>query len=315
MPYRAGRLIIWFDKRQRDVSPKIIYVAMISSKQISKKYQLRPRKRLGQCFLQDANIVRKIVGHAGLRSDDTVVEIGAGLGAMTGLIAAVARQVLALEIDQHLVDALRGELRDLDNVRIIHTDVLTFDLSQAANDLSVKKLKIMGNIPYNISTPILFHLLQYRSFISSAILMVQKEVAERISAHPGTKSYGIPSVFTSVYARTSLEFTVPASCFYPVPKVTSAVLKVDFLEEPIAFIEDEALFREVVRLAFSNRRKTLLNNLRRHIGFDCSEEALHKLFQEEELDIRIRGEALAPEQFISFSNRLCRVIHEKGSMS
>jgi len=232
---------------------------------------------------------------------------------MTALIAAEAGQVLALEIDPRLVDVLGDQLGHAGNIRIVHGDVLAFDLSQAAKDLAVDKLKIVGNIPYHISTPILFHLLAYRRHISAAILMVQKEVAERISAGPGTKDYGIPSVFTAVYARTALAFTVPAACFYPVPKVTSAVVKLDFREEPLAFIEEEGFFKDVVRLAFANRRKTLMNNLRHWDRLACPQEILDRIFAAEGLDSRIRGEALTPEQFISLSNVLFREIASAAS--
>jgi 16S rRNA (adenine1518-N6/adenine1519-N6)-dimethyltransferase len=287
---------------------------MRSPRQISRKYDVRPRKRLGQSFLQDLNIVRKIVAVAAIGPDDAVVEIGAGLGVMTALIAAEAKQVLALEIDPQLVGVLRSELSQSGKVDIRHQDVLKFDLAQAARDLSAEKLKIIGNIPYNISTPILFHLLAYRRVISSAVLMVQKEVAERIAAGTGTKSYGIPSVFTGIYTKTVSAFDVPASCFYPVPKVTSAVIRMDFRTEPLAPIEDEVLFKDIVRLAFSNRRKTLLNNLRRNPGLACMEDVLLCWLKEKQLDVRIRGEALTPDQFIALSNVFSREIALSGAI-
>ncbi|MDD5167965.1 MAG: 16S rRNA (adenine(1518)-N(6)/adenine(1519)-N(6))-dimethyltransferase RsmA [Syntrophales bacterium] len=273
-------------------------------KEISKKYRLPPRKRLGQSFLKDFNIVRKIVELADLDPEDSVIEIGAGQGVMTRLIADRVKLVAALELDPALVRVLHDELRGRENVSIIHTDALKFDLSAAARDYQVSKIKVMGNIPYNISTPILFHLLEHRGVISSAVLMVQKEVAERIAAGPGTKDYGIPSIFTAVYARTSCAFTVPPTCFYPEPKVTSAVLKIDFRPLPLAAIEDEELFKDLVRLAFSNRRKTLMNNLRRSPRIALPEEHLHRIFEKLGLDPRIRGEALTPEQLIVLGNTL-----------
>ena len=277
---------------------------MISSKSMSRHYAVHPRKRLGQSFLQDRNIVTKIVALAGLQADEGVVEIGAGLGVMTGLIAAAARRVMAVEIDPRLVTVLRETLASAENVQIVHTDVLTFDLRQAAQELSEGKIKVIGNIPYHISTPILFHLLAFRQVISSAVLMVQKEVAERICAGPGTKSYGIPSVLVAVYARASLVFSVPASCFYPAPKVTSAVMKIDFRQEPIAPISHEGFFSEIVRLAFGSRRKTLMNNLKRYPPFAGAEQTLQRIIIKEGLDLQIRGEALTPKQFISLSNAL-----------
>jgi 16S rRNA (adenine1518-N6/adenine1519-N6)-dimethyltransferase len=278
--------------------------AMTLRKQTSGVQSVRPRKRWGQCFLQDRNIVRKILALAELRADDTVMEIGAGTGVMTALIAEKVKHVLAVEIDPLLVNLLRDRLGNTKNIEIIHGDVLTFDLAGAVKDFLAAKLKVIGNIPYNISTPILFHLLAYRDKISTAILMVQKEVAQRIAAGPGTKDYGIPSVLTAVYARAVSAFTVPPGCFYPEPKVTSAVVRIDFRSEPLGVIEDENLFREVVRLAFANRRKTLMNNLRHSSPLGCSEKDLQGLFEAEGLELRIRGEALMPEQLISLSNRL-----------
>ena len=279
---------------------------MTSPKCISKQYQIRPRKRLGQSFLRDGNVVRKIVASAGLEPVDTVVEIGAGLGVMTAEIAALVKRVLAVEVDPNLIPVLNDVLKDTRNVRIVQQDVLTYDFSQAASELNVERIKILGNIPYSISSPILFHLLDYRRVISRAVLMVQKEVAERICAKAGTKSYGIPSVLTAVYAKTSLAFTVPAGCFYPEPKVTSAVIVIDFRSEPLCLITDEAFFQQIVRLAFSSRRKTLMNNLRHSPNAICSEECLQRILESLGLDLRIRGEALSPEQFIALSNAICQ---------
>lgn len=286
-----------------------------SPKLLSRRYAVVPRKRLGQSFLQDRNIVGKIVALAGLQPDDGVIEIGAGLGVMTGLIATAARNVIAVEIDPRLVTVLQDTLASIENVQIIHADVLTYDLRQAAQDLSAEKIKVIGNIPYHISTPILFHLLTFRPFISSAVLMMQKEVAERISAGPGTKSYGIPSILMAVYADVSMAFTVPASCFYPAPKVTSAVVKIDFRQEPLDRIANEDFFSKIVHLAFSNRRKTLMNNLKRYPGIPCDEAALQRIFLAEGLDLRIRGEALTPEQFIALSNALFRELAPQDSFS
>ena len=275
-----------------------------SPKQLSKKYRLPPRKRLGQSFLQDGNVVRRIVATAGLGAEDAVVEIGAGQGVMTSVIAAAAGRVVAVEIDPRLVEVLHAELADVKNLTVVHADVLGFDFAQAASDLGVGKIKVLGNIPYNISSPILFRLLEYRAVISTAVLMVQKEVAERVAAGPGTKDYGIPSVLMAVYAERATAFTIPPTCFFPAPKVTSAVLRLDFREEPLARIEDEALFTDLVRTAFGNRRKTLMNNLRHSPRLNLPEERLHAIFDEVGLDPRIRGEALSPEQFIVLANAL-----------
>ncbi|MDQ5985527.1 MAG: Ribosomal RNA small subunit methyltransferase A [Syntrophus sp. SKADARSKE-3] len=293
MPFPDGRLMVWC-KPQNMTSPR----------SISKKYKIHPRKRLGQSFLRDGNVVRKIVVSAGLEPVDSVIEIGAGMGVMTAEIAALVKNVLAVEVDPNLILVLNDVLKNTQNVRIVHKDVLTYDLSQAARELDVDKIKILGNIPYSISSPILFHLLDYRRIISRAVLMVQKEVAERICAGVGTKSYGIPSVLTAVYAKATMALTVPAGCFYPEPKVTSAVIVLDFRSEPLCFIADEPFFQQIVRLAFSSRRKTLMNNLRHSRDVMCSEECLQRILESLGIDLRIRGEALSPEQFITLSNAI-----------
>jgi len=268
---------------------------MESPLKILKRHRIRPVKRLGQSFLVDNNITSRIVGASKIGGDDTVVEIGAGLGAMTSMIAERAKKVIALEIDPKLVNVLNEELKEISNIEIIHTDVLRYDFSSPIRGEG--RIKVIGNIPYNVSSQILFRLIEFRDHISSATLMFQKEVADRITAPPGTKEYGILSVIISMYAVLSRVMTVPASCFYPKPKVASAVLKMDMRERPLYPLENHDIFIETVKTAFSKRRKTLANNLK---GMDavCSGDMdVSSLLDEAGIDGRRRGETLTVEEF------------------
>ena len=198
---------------------------MSSPLKILKKYGIQPTRSLGQSFLIDNNITAKIVDSARIETCDTVVEIGAGPGMMTRRIADKAGRVIALEIDSRIVEVLRHEMGTRQNVHIIETDVLDFDFSSVAKDED--RIKVIGNIPYNISSQILFRLIEYRHVLSSVTLMFQREVAERIMAPPGSREYGILSVMTLMYMLPSKVTTVPASCFYPKPRVESMVLTMD----------------------------------------------------------------------------------------
>jgi len=223
---------------------------------------LRPRKHLGQCFLQDQNITRKIVEFSDIRSSETIVEIGAGLGIMTGMIAEKARRVIALEVDPAMIQILRTRFQSGGNVDVVEIDVLKYDFLSACSAKTSEWIKVIGNIPYGISSPILFHLMAFRKSIASMVLLMQKDVVDRIIAVPGTKNYGIPSVAFSMFFRMERLMDVPASCFYPEPKVVSSILKMETRDKPLSDLLDEALFFQVIRLAFSKRRKTLANNLR-----------------------------------------------------
>ena len=277
---------------------------MITPKKVLNMRRIRPIKRLGQAFLQDQNILHKIVKAADIHGDETVVEIGAGLGIMTGIIAAQARRVIAIEVDPVMVKILKEHLQDLKNVDIIETDVLQYDFSSACAAFSPEKVKVIGNVPYQISSPILFRLMAFRQVISMVILMLQKEVVDRIIAPPGTKDYGIPSVILSMYCQSFRVMDVPGSCFYPEPKVTSSVLKLIIREKPLVVLGDDVLFRKIVQVAFSKRRKTLLNNLRYSHLPGYSENSLLSALQETGIDGIRRAETLSAEEFGALTNRL-----------
>lgn len=277
---------------------------MNTPKAVLKKKGIRPLKRLGQSFLQDRNIIDKIVDLAGIRGDEAVAEIGAGVGIMTEQIAGKAGMVLALEIDPYMIEILRSSLAALKNVEIVHTDILDYDFSEAAARYERKNFKVIGNVPYNISTPILFHLLHYRQFIGSMILMFQKEVADRIAAQPGTKEYGIPSVIISMFAEVTHSFTVPPGCFYPRPKVTSCVVKMEMREKPLVGLSSDSYFSSVVRASFAQRRKTILNNLKGSRLPGVSEDCIIRALAESGIEGGRRGETLSAVEFGMLSNAL-----------
>ena len=279
---------------------------MTQVRKILKDYGIRPSKRLGQSFLEDRNIIHKITRLSDVCGEDVVVEIGAGLGIMTELLAAKARKVVAIDVDPRMTDILRERLSGLSNVEIIERDILSYDFLSALGDGSAAKLKVVGNVPYNISSQILFHLIDFRRIISSIVLLLQKEVVDRITAAPGTKDYGIPSVIVSMYFVATREMNVPASCFYPPPRVVSSLLKMVMRQRPVLDLEDEYFFSRIVKAAFARRRKTLLNNLR-SAGFLCSSEKELNLFLSElDIDGNRRGETLSAEEFGRLSNALFR---------
>lgn len=277
---------------------------MTTVRKILRDYGIRPKKSLGQSFLEDKNVIHKILAISDIRRDDTIVEIGAGVGIMTELAAQRANKVVALEIDPRMINILKKRLAHYNHVDIIQADVLKYDFSPVSTEFTSQKIKIIGNIPYNISTQILFQLLVYRHCISSMILMFQKELADRLIAHPGTKNYGIPTVFVSMFTECSREMIVPRDCFYPQPEITSAVMKMIVRKNPLIDIKDHQLFARIVKIAFSKRRKTLLNNLRSSHMLGFSEEAIMASLENAGIEGNRRAETLTAEEFGRLSNVL-----------
>jgi len=277
---------------------------MTTVRKILRDYGIRPKKSLGQSFLEDKNVIHKILTISDIRRDDTVVEIGAGVGIMTELAAQRANKVVALEIDPRMINILKKRLAHYNHVDIIQADVLKYDFSPVSTEFTSQKIKIIGNIPYNISSQILFQLLVYRHCISSMILMFQKELADRLIAHPGTKNYGIPTVFVSMFTECSREMIVPRDCFYPQPEITSAVMKMIVRKTPLIDIKDHQLFARIVKIAFSKRRKTLLNNLRSSPMLGFSEEAIMASLENAGIEGNRRAETLTAEEFGRLSNVL-----------
>lgn len=214
------------------------------------------KSRLGQNFLYDRSILEKIVEDARVTADDTVVEIGPGPGTLTRVLSRRAKRVMAIELDERLYGRLKAELSGLANVELILGDALKFPFEK------IGAFKVVANIPYYITTPIIFRLLDARTALSTMTLTVQKEVAERVVAHPGGKDYGVLSIMVQYLAHAELRFIIPREAFRPVPKVDSALLHMEILEKPSVSVRDEKAFRRVVKTAFSQRRKTLSNSLK-----------------------------------------------------
>lgn len=282
---------------------------MPSPLSLLRKYGIRPRKRLGQCFLCDTNILEKIVRIAGVRETDTVVEIGSGIGVLTAMIARMARRVVAVEVDRLLVEVLQKELGDFENVEIVQTDVLQFDFSTVCTgpmqEGRKERIKVIGNVPYNLSSQIVLRLLAYRDCLDRVVLMLQREVAERLAAPPGTKDYGPLSVYVALFTEPVLENKVPAGCFYPKPDVESRVIRLDVRKEPLCRVDDMDFFRRLVRSAFSKRRKTLLNSLKTS-QLPVTGEQISTALSALGIDGVRRAETLSVHEFAALSNFLVK---------
>ena len=244
------------------------------------------KKHLGQNFLYDPSVLDRIIAAADLTSDDTVVEIGPGPGRMTRMLADRAKRLIAIEIDRTLCERLKADLIGYRNIEIIHGDVMRFPFE------NLSAFKVVANIPYYITTPIIFRLLDEKKSLISMTLTIQKEVAERIVARPGTKDYGVLSLSTQFYAEPELRFIVPKEAFRPVPKVDSAVIHMKIRKEPAVMVQDTAMFFRVVKTAFSQRRKTLSNSLQSFRSHD-----IRGLLRNVGIDPGRRPETLSLEEF------------------
>ena len=277
---------------------------MSSPKEIIRQYAIKPRKRMGQSFLMEQNVIRKIAALVNVTKNDVVVEIGAGIGVLTEDLAQNAAKLIAVELDDQLVEVLKDKLLKYNNVQIYSGDILKFDFGAIVRD-GEQKIKVIGNVPYNISSPVLFHLLSFRKIIDSFVLMLQKEVIQRLVAPPGSKDYGVPSVILQMFASVEKVLDVPAGCFYPRPKVESSVIKGFFLERPLVELADEVFFIRLVRDAFAQRRKMLINNLKKSKLLEgISELFLREVLKLAGIDGQRRGETLSVEEFGLLSNIL-----------
>lgn len=262
-------------------------------------YFPRPRKALGQNFLTDQNIIGKILTSAAISADDQVLEVGPGRGALTDLLAAKVRRLVAIEFDRDLAALLRQRFADNQAVLIHEQDVLKVDFAQLLGD---GQYKVVANLPYNISTPVLFRFLDERHRLSKLVVMLQKEVGERLAAPPDCSDYGVLTVLFRQWFDIRREFLVPPGCFFPPPKVDSVVISLVPLPESRVAVTDQALFEKVVKAAFGMRRKTLWNCLK---SADLAEpERLEKVLQECGVDGRRRGETLTLDEFALLANRL-----------
>ena len=265
------------------------------------------KKSFGQNFLTDTNILQKIVDTAEIDKNVNVIEIGPGIGALTEFLAESAAEVMAFEIDERLVPILADTLRDFDNVNVINEDILKSDLQTRIRDFANPDLpiKVVANLPYYITTPILMHLIESKIPFAEFIVMMQKEVADRISAEPNTKAYGSLSIAVQYYMTAKVAFIVPRTVFVPAPNVDSAILKMTRRNQPLVQVQDEDFFFRVSKAGFVHRRKTLWNNLISHFGkSEDIKSKLERALQEANINPSIRGEALSIPEFARLSESL-----------
>ena len=277
------------------------------TKAVLERHGFTFKKSFGQNFLTDTNILQKIVDTAEIDDQVNVIEIGPGIGALTEFLAERAAQVMAFEIDHRLVPILEDTLRDFDNVTVVNEDILKVDLAQHIQNFKNPELpiKVVANLPYYITTPILMHLIESGIPFSEFVVMMQKEVADRISAQPNTKAYGSLSIAVQYYMTAKVAFIVPRTVFVPAPNVDSAILKMVRRPEPAVAVEDERLFFKVSKASFTHRRKTLWNNLTGYFGkTEEVKEKLTKALNQAGLSPSVRGEALSLAEFASLADAL-----------
>ncbi len=274
--------------------------------EILKKYQFHFQKRYGQNFLIDSHILEKIVQASDITKEDFVLEIGPGIGTMTQYLAEAAGWVTAVEIDKTLIPVLQDTLSAYQNVTVINADILKLDLHALIKEKNNgNPIKIVANLPYYITTPIIMGLFESHIPLKSIIIMVQKEVADRMQAGPGTKDYGALSLAVQYYARPEILFTVSPGCFMPRPNVGSAVIRlVRYVDNPVS-VRDEAHMFSLIRAAFGQRRKTLVNGLANAGNLQITKEQTLHALEEMHLDASVRGEALTLSQFAMLSNIIC----------
>ncbi len=272
---------------------------------VLQKYNFVFQKKYGQNFLIDGNILDKIVTSAKITKDDCIIEIGPGIGTMTQYLAEAAREVIAVEIDKSLIPILEETLSAYDNVTIINEDILKVNINKLVEEKNQgKPIKVVANLPYYITTPIIMGLFESKVPLDSITIMVQKEVADRMQVGPGTKDYGALSLAVQFYANPQIIVNVPPSCFMPQPKVGSSVIRLTKYEEPPVRVENERFLFSIIRASFNQRRKTLVNGLQNAANLNMKKEQILETLREMNLSETIRGEALTLEQFAVFSNIL-----------
>ena len=273
--------------------------------EILNKYKFVFQKRYGQNFLIDEHVLGKIIRSAGITEDDFVIEIGPGIGTLTQYLAYSAREVAAIEIDDALIPILEDTLSGYDNVTVIHEDVLKVDLTKLVEEKNGgKPVKVVANLPYYITTPIIMGLFENHVPVESITIMVQKEVADRMKTGPGSKDYGALSLAVQYYARPELVANVPPNCFMPRPRVGSVVIRLTKHEKPSVEVQDEKLMFQIIRASFNQRRKTLVNGLYNAPELHIPKERTAAVLEEMGLAPGIRGEALELSQFAELNSRL-----------
>lgn len=273
--------------------------------EVLQKYGFRFQKKYGQNFLIDTRVLERIVAAAEITKEDYVLEIGPGIGTMTQYLAEAAGKVAAVEIDAALIPILKETLSAYDNVTVIHGDILKVDINEIVREKNAgRPIKVVANLPYYITTPIIMGLFEQHVPLQSITVMVQKEVADRMQVGPGTKDYGALSLAVQYYARPEIVANVPSNCFIPRPNVGSAVIRLTRYEQPPVQAADEGKLFAIVRAAFNQRRKTLVNSLNNAAGLQLDKERVAGALEQMGLPATVRGEALTLEQFAQLSNLL-----------
>lgn len=273
---------------------------------VLQKYRFNFQKKFGQNFLIDTRVLERIISAADITKDDYVLEIGPGIGTMTQYLCEHAGMVAAVEIDKNLIPILEDTLSPYDNVEIIHQDILKMDMERFVKEKNQgNPVKVVANLPYYITTPIIMGLFESHVSIHSITIMVQKEVAERMQAEPGTKDYGALSLAVQYYAKPEIVANVPPNCFMPRPNVGSAVIRLTKYQEPPVSVDDERQLFALIRASFNQRRKTLVNGLNNAPNIPYGKDEIIQVLEEMGVPANIRGEALTLEQFAQLSNLIC----------
>jgi 16S rRNA (adenine1518-N6/adenine1519-N6)-dimethyltransferase len=284
----------------------------INTKQLVRKFNIRMTKSLGQNFLIDEGTVKRIVDAADVKQEDLVIEVGPGVGSMTRELALRAGRVAAIEIDRHLIPALSENIREFNNVDVINDDVLKLDIksdviekvADAHQGFKADSIKVVANLPYYITTPIIMKMLEEDPGLDTMVFMVQKEVADRMAAKPGGKDYGALSVAVQYYSRPEKVLEVPPNCFIPQPEVDSTVIRLNILKEPPVLLRDKQLFFKTVKASFGQRRKTLVNALSNSGYFKMDKEEIKSMLKTLDINENQRGETLTILQFAELANSL-----------
>ena len=275
--------------------------------EVIKKYEFCFQKKFGQNFLIDGHVLDKIIAGAGVTKDDMVLEIVPGIGTMTQYLAEAAGKVVAVEIDRNLLPILQETLADYDNVKVIHADVLSLDLEKLVQEENGgRPIKVVANLPYYITTPIIMALFEQHVPLANVTVMVQKEVAARMKSGPGSKDYGALSLAVQYYAEPYIVANVPCNCFMPRPNVDSAVIRLTRYEEPPVQVKDEKMLFKIIRASFNQRRKTLQNGLNNSSELNFTKDQIAAAIAEAGFSPSVRGEALTLEQFAKLTDILLK---------
>ena len=273
--------------------------------EVIQKYNFAFQKKFGQNFLIDTHVLDKIISAAGMTKEDTVLEVGPGIGTMTQRLSQAAGQVIAVEIDTNLIPILKDTLQDCENVTVINEDILKIDIKKMAEEKGGgRPVKVVANLPYYITTPIIMGLFESGAPIDNITVMVQKEVADRMQVGPGSKDYGALSLAVQYYAEPYIVANVPPNCFIPRPNVGSAVIRLKTYEQPQIQVKDEAFLFALIRASFNQRRKTLVNSLKNASDLKLEKEQVLEALRTMGLSETVRGEALTLEQFASLADLL-----------